>query len=75
MPVATPFFHVAGHVVDAQFVGAIGLYGLGLCPVLGEVAYVAFLVAPAELVASALVASSCGKLPLCLGGKAEGIAR
>ena len=74
-PIATPFPYVAGHIVDAQLVGRLGGYRVGLVgTVIIIPSHVAEGVAATILIASALVATTCGELPFCLGGQAKVLA-
>ena len=75
IPIATPFPHVATHIVDAQLVGRLGGNGVGLvATVIIIPSHVAEGVAATILIASALVATASGKLPFRLGGQAEVLA-
>lgn len=84
IPVVAPFPHVAAHVVEPQLVGCLGghvlraITGVALAIAVAGVVipgHVVEVVAAGELVALALVATSGRKLPLGLGGQAEGSTR
>ena len=74
-PIATPFPYVATHIVDAQLVGRLFGYGVGLFVAIIPIpCHIVEGVAATILIASALVATASGKLPFRLGGQAEVLA-
>ena len=75
IPITTPFPHVATHIVDAQLVGRLGGYGMGLVGVIVITpCHISEGVAAAIFVATAIVATASGELPFGFSGQAEVLA-
>ena len=71
-PILAPFPHVARHIVEAQFIGMLGLHGMGLVTAVAVIPrHVVNVAATAVLGVAALVASAGGELPLGFCRQAE----
>ena len=76
IPIVAPLIYVATHVIQAKFVGFLGLDRTGLAAAITIVPrYFVGIVASAVLISSAILASSCCILPLGFGRKTELLSR
>ena len=72
IPVLTPFQHIAAHVIQAQLIRLLFLYGMCLTSTVNSApGYIVYHAATAILGVIAPVATSGGILPLCFCRQAE----
>ena len=75
-PIVAPLIYVATHVIQAKFVGFLGLDRVGRSAAITTIPrYFVGIVAAAVLISSAILASSCCILPLGFGRKSEVLPR